>query len=118
MSLLGRWYHAVPLWIRSLLDRDPLEREPNEELSFHLEQRIAENLQSGMSFEEASRKARLQLGGMEALKEHCREQRALHAKYSTGSNSGRSVSSRRRSSSWRYDRCNTSAPHSNRWLDR
>src|SRR5215469_17942563 len=49
------------------------ERELERELRFHLEQRIADNLASGMSPAEARRRALLEFRGMERVKEECRE---------------------------------------------
>ena len=47
----------------------------NEELRFHIEQQIAENIAAGMRPQEARRQATLQFGGAEGVKEDCREQR-------------------------------------------
>src|SRR5215469_8787563 len=49
------------------------ERELERELRFHLEQRIADNLASGMSPDEARRRALLEFRGVERVKEECRE---------------------------------------------
>jgi predicted permease len=49
------------------------ERQLEAELRFHLDQRIADNLGSGMSPEEARRRALLEFRGMERVKEECRE---------------------------------------------
>ena len=47
----------------------------NEELRFHIEQQTAANIAAGMAPEEARRQGVLQFGGVEAVKEDCREQR-------------------------------------------
>src|SRR5271154_1328534 len=46
----------------------------HDELRFHVEQQAAANVASGMSSEEARRRASLQFGGAEGVKESCREQ--------------------------------------------
>ncbi len=51
------------------------EAEMGEELRDHLERQAAANLVAGMAPEEARRQARLQLGGVEGVKESCREER-------------------------------------------
>jgi len=47
----------------------------NEELRFHLERQIAANIASGMPPAEARRHAVIQFGGLEGMKENCREER-------------------------------------------
>ena len=47
----------------------------NEELRFHIEQQTAANVAAGMAPEEARRQAVLQFGGVEGVRENCREQR-------------------------------------------
>jgi predicted permease len=51
------------------------EMEMNEELRFHLERQIDRNLAAGMTPEEARRQALLRFGGIEGVKEECREER-------------------------------------------
>ena len=51
------------------------ESEMGEELRFHIEQQTAANVAAGMTQEEARRQALLQFGGVEALKEECREEK-------------------------------------------
>ena len=41
---LQRWLYTVPLRLRSLLRRDQVEQELDEELRYHLERQIEENL--------------------------------------------------------------------------
>jgi len=48
------------------------ERQLDSELSFHLEQRIADNIAAGMSAEEARRQALIEFHGIERVKEECR----------------------------------------------
>jgi putative ABC transport system permease protein len=51
------------------------EESLNEELRFHLEKQVTLYLSAGMSPEEARRQALLQFGGVESVKEQCREHR-------------------------------------------
>jgi putative ABC transport system permease protein len=54
------------------------EREIDQELRFHIESQIAENLRAGMPPAEARRQAILAFGGPEQIREECRELRPLH----------------------------------------
>ncbi|HKS30199.1 MAG TPA: ABC transporter permease [Pyrinomonadaceae bacterium] len=65
------------IWKRlsSLFRKDALERELDEEMRYHLERDIEQNLRSGMSPDEARRAALRAFGGMEQSKEACREAR-------------------------------------------
>ena len=61
--------------LRSLWQRREVEREIDEELRFHLEQRTAEYIANGMSPEEAAREARKRFGNLQSVREDCREKR-------------------------------------------
>ncbi|HEY6402095.1 MAG TPA: permease prefix domain 1-containing protein [Blastocatellia bacterium] len=65
----------LQLWRRliSLLRRGRYEREMEEEMRFHLEMQIEQNLASGMAAEEARYAARRQFGNQTWLKEASRE---------------------------------------------
>jgi putative ABC transport system permease protein len=63
--------------IRSLFRRNTVERELDDELRFHLDQQVEKFIQSGMSSQEAQRRARLMFGGTEEIKEECREARGV-----------------------------------------
>ncbi len=65
-------------WLRRLLGRAQAEKQLAKELDFHVERRIADHVAAGMSPEEARRRARIEFGGMEAVKEDCREARRVH----------------------------------------
>ena len=72
-----RWYYTLRLRWRSLLRRDKADLELSEELQFHLQNQIDEYLARGMNAEEARRAALLSLGGVEQVKEQCRETRRV-----------------------------------------
>jgi predicted permease len=61
--------------LRALFRRSAEESELNEELRFHLDQQVEKYKRSGMTEEEARRRARLAFGGHEQMKEDCREAR-------------------------------------------
>jgi putative ABC transport system permease protein len=62
---------------RNLFRRDELDRDLNAEISAHLELAIEENLKSGMTPEEARRRALIQFGGTQQAKENHRDSRGL-----------------------------------------
>jgi putative ABC transport system permease protein len=61
--------------LRNLLRKSRMDRELDSELRFHLEAQTEANLRAGMTPEEARRRARLSLGGVEQVKEGVREVR-------------------------------------------
>jgi hypothetical protein len=61
-------------WLRRIWRKSLTEKKLDSELQFHVEQRIAENISSGMSPEEANRQAKIEFGGIELFKEECRDQ--------------------------------------------
>ena len=62
-------------WWRRLLKRGEMERHLDAELRFHFDGLVADNVRAGMSEPEARRSARLQFGGVEQVKEECRDAR-------------------------------------------
>jgi putative ABC transport system permease protein len=65
--------------LRAILRRDSVEQELDEELRFHLEHAIERHVESGMSRADAIRQARLEWGGLDQLKESCRDARGVAA---------------------------------------
>src|SRR5438034_10094984 len=63
--------------LRSLFRRKSVEAELDQELRFHFEQQVAKFIQSGLPPQEAKRRARLDFGGVEQLKEEHREARRV-----------------------------------------
>lgn len=63
--------------LRSLLKRKTAETELDDELRFHFERQIEKNVASGLTEEEATRRARLSFGGMAQVKEECRDARGV-----------------------------------------
>ena len=64
MNLWQRWF-----------SRKHHDENMDDELRFHIETQTAANITAGMAPQEARRQAVLQFGGVEAIKEDCREQR-------------------------------------------
>ena len=65
------------LRLRSLFRRKKVEAELDDELRFHFDKQVSKFIQSGMAPEEARRRARLEFGGMEQLKEEHRDARGV-----------------------------------------
>ena len=61
--------------LRAFVRGRAVERELEEELRFHLEHEIDKHVASGRSRDEATRLARLAFGGVEQVKEECRDAR-------------------------------------------
>ena len=67
---------TVTSWLRRFLPKRPAERELDSELRFHLEQRSRDFEAAGLSPQEARRRANIAFGGLEQVKQDCREARA------------------------------------------
>jgi predicted permease len=63
-------------FLRNLFSRRRVEVDLDQEVHAHLELLIAENLRAGMPPHEAQRAARIELGGIEQVKEQVRDSRA------------------------------------------
>src|SRR5580698_2750475 len=62
-------------WLRRLFFRERLEADLDKELRFHFEFQVADKVRSGISESEARRLTRIEFGGIEQIKEDCRERR-------------------------------------------
>jgi predicted permease len=62
-------------WLRRLFSRNRLEIDLDKELRFHFESQVADKVRSGASENEARRLTRIEFGGIEQIKEDCRESR-------------------------------------------
>jgi predicted permease len=62
-------------WLRRLFSRERLEADLDKELRFHFESQVADKVRSGISESEARRLTRIEFGGIEQIKEDCRERR-------------------------------------------
>ncbi len=64
-------------WIKSMTQRSRLDAGIQAELEFHIESYAEDLMRSGLSREEAQRRARIELGSIPAQKEKCRESLGL-----------------------------------------
>jgi putative ABC transport system permease protein len=71
------FWSRLRLWGRAMLHRPRLEREMDHELRFHVETYAEDLVGKGVSREEALRRARIEFGGMESVKEESRAARGL-----------------------------------------
>lgn len=62
-------------WLQRLFQRQRLEEELDRELRYHVERRTLELMAEGMDAREAARRARLEFGGSDVIKEECRDAR-------------------------------------------
>ena len=70
-----RWLRRLSLRLRTLLQRDQVDRELEEEFQFHIEQRTELEIARGLSPEEARCAALRAMDGVEQRKEECRDMR-------------------------------------------
>src|SRR5258708_19269541 len=75
---IEHWWYTVPLRLKSILRRGGGDRELDEELQFHLEQKIEEGIDRGLSPKEARDAAMRAMGGLEQKKEEMRDMRGVH----------------------------------------
>jgi macrolide transport system ATP-binding/permease protein len=70
-----RWPQTVSHRLRSLFRKSAVEGELSDEMRFHLERQVEENIAAGMAPQEARRAAMREFGGVEQVKEECRDAR-------------------------------------------
>src|SRR5437867_1823636 len=68
-------FHAMWRTMISLLRSGRLDRDMDEELRFHLERLIEDNIKAGMGAKEARYAAMQAFGGVEQIREECRDMR-------------------------------------------
>jgi len=72
------WIYTIPLRLRSLFRWAQADQELDDELRDHLERKTEEYVAQGMTQEEAQRRARIDLDGIEQTKEKCRDTRKVN----------------------------------------
>src|SRR5436189_1511864 len=72
------WLFTIPLRLRSLFRWAQADQELDDELRDHLDRKTQEYVAHGMTQEDAHRRARLDLGGIEQTKEKCRDARRVN----------------------------------------
>ncbi|MEZ5400292.1 MAG: ADOP family duplicated permease [Bryobacteraceae bacterium] len=73
-----RWLDKFRLRLRSLTRGRRMDEEADSELAFHFEETVASHIAAGMSRADARRKARLDFGFPDPLREQMREARGVH----------------------------------------
>src|SRR5947208_15059975 len=71
------WLFTIPLRLRSFFRWARADQQLDDELRDHLERKTEEYVAKGIAPEEARRRARLELGGVEQTKEKCRDARRV-----------------------------------------
>src|SRR5215472_10601165 len=69
--------NKLRLRLQALFFKSKMEEELDEEVRFHLEREIEENIARGMSAEEARYAALRSFGGIERVKEESRDERGI-----------------------------------------
>jgi putative ABC transport system permease protein len=64
--------------LRAIFRRNQMEAELDEEVRSHFENQVEANRREGMSRQEATRRAQLTFGGVEEVKEECRDARGVN----------------------------------------
>jgi predicted permease len=67
----------LALRLRALLRRRAVESELDEELHFHYERQVEKHMRAGLTRAEASRLTRLAFGGLDQVKDSCRQARGI-----------------------------------------
>lgn len=75
---LEKWIYTVPLRLRSLFRRERADRELDDELREHVEQKTKEFAAAGLTPQEARRAAMREMHGIGRAKEECRETRRVN----------------------------------------
>lgn len=68
-------WSRIRSWVRGVMRRSRMESEMDAELKFHIEAFAEDLVRSGVSHQEALRRACIEFGGIERAKEECRESR-------------------------------------------
>ena len=70
-----RWLRILRLRLRSLFQRAAIDRDLEDELRFHFDHQVEQNIAAGMDPEEARMAAVRQFGGLSQRKDECRDAR-------------------------------------------
>jgi predicted permease len=75
---LEQWFYALPLRLRSLFHRQRVEQDLDEELQYHLDQKIQENISQGLTPEESRYAALRAMDSLAQRQEECRDARGVN----------------------------------------
>ncbi len=73
----GRLWSEITYRLRALVRRGAVEREMDDELRFHLQREADKYVRAGLTPNEAARRARIALGGLERIKDDDRDARGV-----------------------------------------
>lgn len=73
-----RWTSTICLRLRSLFHKHRVEQELSDELRFHVDRQVEEYVAGGMTRQEAVSAALRAVGGVEQIKEECRDMRGVN----------------------------------------
>jgi putative ABC transport system permease protein len=68
-----RWIFAIPARLKAIVRTRQVEKDLEDELAFHVAMQTRANTRDGMSEAEAHRRARLEIGGVQQVKERSRD---------------------------------------------
>lgn len=71
------WLQTLRVRFRSLFQKEMLDSRMDAEMRSHIDMQTQENIECGMQPQEARRAALRQFGGIESIKEACRDQRGF-----------------------------------------
>jgi len=77
ITSVERWLHRTSMRVRAFFRGGRLDRELDEELGYHLDRLIEENVARGLTPDAARRQALVAIGGVEQRKEQCRDARRI-----------------------------------------
>jgi predicted permease len=72
-----RWFYAIPARLKAILRTKRVDADLDDELAFHVAMQSQANARHGMTEREAYRRARVDIGGVEQVKERSRDVRPL-----------------------------------------
>ena len=72
-----QWFQRIQRRLQGLFQKRKLDSDMSEEMRAHIEMRTRENIEAGMSADEAHYAAMRQFGWVDNIKETCREQRGV-----------------------------------------
>src|SRR4029450_723971 len=72
-----RWLYMLPLKWRSIVRRQQVDQDLDDEIEYHLEQQVDALVAQGMDRSEAWRTVRRNFGGVDLAKDQCRDARGV-----------------------------------------
>ena len=71
------WFQRIRLRLRSLFDRNKVERELNEEMQYHFDREVERRVEQGLTPDQARSAARRAMGQVAQSMEECRDMRRV-----------------------------------------